>query len=267
MTTKKLLTEAVSEINNKAIIKGNAEKTDQKVTIAKTFISGLNSDLETLASDVAELQFYREVLDEAFGITPPGDRSIQKARDAVSKEQADIIQILIKDGIEVDEEEMNEGTPVGAEFEAYQRDIHSAQDAVERDIEEAKSRLRTKKNDWLGKIESAEDLLDIIGGSNDQFAKTVSWMRKLVTQKIFNPENSATAVVNEWGRAKSQWKEGEGFHGLDAFQSEHGLSDETMVAIERLSQHNSLTLENLDIDVLREMKSVKRLSEEVELRI
>jgi hypothetical protein len=92
-------------------------------------------------------------------------------------------------------------------------------------------------------------------------------MRKLITQKIFNTGNSATSVVKEWGRAKAQWEEGEGFHGLDAFQSEHGLSDETMDAIERLSQHNSLTLENLDIDVLREMKSVKRLSEEVEIQI
>jgi hypothetical protein len=267
MTTKKSLAEVVAEIGDKATREENAEQIDQKVTIAQTFISRLNSDLETLASDVADLQFYREVLDGAFGINPPGDKSIRKARDAVSKEQNDIVQTLISDGIEVDNEEMNEGTPVGAEFDAYRKEIRSAQDAVEDDIEKAKSRLRDTKSDWLDKIESAEGLLDIIGGTNDKFANTVSWMRKLITQKIFNTGNSATSVVKEWGRAKAQWEEGEGFHGLDAFQSEHGLSDETMDAIERLSQHNSLTLENLDIDVLREMKSVKRLSEEVEIQI
>jgi hypothetical protein len=84
---------------------------------------------------------------------------------------------------------------------------------------------------------------------------------------MFNPNKSATSVVQEWERAKERWEGSEGLHGKESYQKEKGLSSETMDEIERLSRQSSVELAEIDTDVISELKSVPDLSEAVKLSI
>lgn len=265
MTASTPLSEAVSEIEENERAKQNVEQIDQKVTVAQSLISNLNSDIETLADDVQELQFYREILDRAFGISPPGDASITEARLAVDKDREQLVQDLVESGLDLD----NEAGQIsgGPEFESYKRDIREAQQAANQDIEAAKNKIEMEKDEWVDKLDSAESLQRIIGSQNDDFANTIQWLRRLVTKDMFAPEKSATSVVQEWERAKEQWGGSEGLHGKEAYRKEKGLSSETMDEIERLSRQSSVELAEIDTDVISELKSVPELSEAVELSI
>jgi hypothetical protein len=265
MSSSTPLSEAVSEIDENARAKQNAEKIDQKITVARTLISNLNADIDTLADDVQELQFYREILDRAFGVSPPGDASITEARLAVDKNRERLIQDLVEGGLDIDDDAGQ--ISGGPEFESYKADIQEAQRAVSRDIDVATSKLETKKNEWVDKLDSAESLQRIIGSQNDDFANTIQWLRRLVTKDMFNPNKSATSVVQEWERAKERWEGSEGLHGKESYQKEKGLSSETMDEIERLSRQSSVELAEIDTDVISELKSVPELSEAVELSI
>jgi len=139
MSASTPLSEAVSEIEENARAKQNAEQIDQKVTVARSLISNLNADIETLADDVQKLQFYREILDRAFGVSPPGDASITEARLAVDKDQEQLVQDLVESGLDLDDEAGQ--ISGGPEFESYKRDIREAQQAVSRDIDAAKNKL------------------------------------------------------------------------------------------------------------------------------
>ena len=265
MSSSTPLSEAVSEIEENARAKQNAEKIDQKITVARTLISNLNADIETLADDVQELQFYREILDRAFGVSPPGDSSITEARLAVDKDREQLVQDLVEDELDIDDEASQ--ISGGPEFESYKRDIQEAQQAVSRDVDAAKNKLETEKDEWVDKLDSAESLQRIIGSQNDDFANTIQWLRRLVTKDMFNPNKSATSVVQEWERAKEQWEGSEGLHGKEAYRKKKGLSSETMDEIERLSRQSSVELAEIDTDVISELKSVPELSEAVKLSI
>ena len=268
MSELETLSDAVSRIEQAEQAKKNSEKIDQKVAIAQTLISNTNSELRALASDLERLQFYRKLLDEAFNVSPPGSTSIETAQNAVQWDRHRFVRELTADELKINDVKAEDGPIVGGpKYQAYLRDIEDAHESIETDLQFAKNQLASQTETWQERLDSAEELQRIIGQPDDQFASTVDWLKRLVTQDMFNPGKSASSVVAEWDRALEQWNESEGLHGTDAFQREHDLSDQTMSKIRELSQNSSLELDDLKIETLREMKSVPALAEVVKLRI
>lgn len=255
------LAEAISDIERRATTKETADNLDQKVQLADSALSSLNKDIEDLTDAVEELQFYREILDGAFDITPPGDAVIGEAETAVGKEKEEVVSLLVDSGLNT------RSVSDGSQFEEYRKNVDEATKSVDSAIESAKEQLRNKRNKWEKQLKSAEELQSIIGSDGDEFARTVQWIRSLLNQKMFDPTNTASTVVSNWKNARKKWETNEELHGTDAFQRQHGLSDETMDAIKRLNNRTALTLDDLQIDTLEELKSVPELSAAVKLSI
>jgi hypothetical protein len=266
MNDSQTLSDAVSSIEAKAREKENAEQVDQKVDRAMSLVSSLNSNLSSLEESVGNLQFYRRVLDEGFDTTPPDDRAVQKARTAVDCDRDQLVRSLVDAGLQAGQTTSGSMSG-GAEFDAVRSDVREAQSSVNSAIETAKSQLRRERDEWTSKLDSAKELQTIIGTQDQDFSQTVKWIKRLVTKDIFDPSKSAATVVNEWQNARDRWEASEDLHGTDAFQTEHGLSQDAMDAISSLSQRSQLSLDDMDIETLRELKSVPELAEAVKLRI
>jgi hypothetical protein len=259
MSNAVTLSEAVEAIEKQAAQKEKAENIDEKVATAQGTVSNLNSDVGELAEAVEILQFYRQLLDEMFeGSEPPGVQSaLNEAESAVQADKTDIVNALVE----------NTGGDQGTPINELRKDVTAATSSVNKATESVKERLRGYESEWEERLSSARDLQEIIGGQNDEFAKTVRWLEEIVTTNMWEPERTTSTVITNWENATRQWGNHQDLQGLDGFQETHGLSDEAVEAVERLSSRSSLTLADVDVDVLRELKSIDQLSNAVELSI
>lgn len=259
MSDAATLSETVEAIEEQTDRKETAENIEEKVAMAKGTVSNLNGDVEDLAEAVKILQFYRRLLDEMFGGDEPlGVHSaLNEAEAAVQSDEGDIVDALVENT------EGGRGTPINE----LRKDVTGATSSVQQATESVKERLRGYQSEWEDRLSSARDLQEIIGGHNDQFAQTVSWLEEIITTKMWSPDRSASTVISNWENATSQWENHQDLQGLDAFQETHDLSDDAVEAVERLSSRSSLTLADVDIEVLGELKRIDRLSDSVELSI
>lgn len=259
MSDAATLSEAVEAIEEQTERKETAENIEEKVATAQATASKLNGDVEDLAEAVETLQFYRQLLDEMFGGSePPGVRSaIAEAEEAVQSDKGDIVDALV---------ENTEGGP-GTPINEFRKDVTGATSSVNEATEWVKDRLRGYQTEWEDRLSSARELQAIIGGQNDEFAKTVGWLEDIVTANMWKPDRSASTIISNWENATNQWERHQDLQGLDAFQDTHGLSDDAVEAVERLSSRSSLTLADVDLEVLRELKRIDQLSDAVELSI
>ncbi|MCU4717579.1 hypothetical protein [Halapricum hydrolyticum] len=259
MSNAATLSKAVEAIEKQADRKERAENIDEKVATAKGTVSSLNSDVRELAEAVETLQFYRRLLNEMFegNETPRVQAALDEAEDAVKSDKADIVDAVVE----------NTGGGPGTPINELRKDVTAATSSVSKATDIVKERLRSYKNEWEKRLSSARDLQEIIGGQNDEFAKTVNWLEQIITTNMWEPERTASTVVNNWENATRQWENHQELQGLDAFQETHGLSDDTVEAVERLSSRSSLTLADVDVEVLRELKGIDQLANAVELSI
>jgi len=259
MSNAATLSEAVEAIEKQAGQKEKAENIDEKVATAQGTVSNLNGDMGELAEAVETLQFYRQLLDEMFkGSEPPGVQSaLDEAESAVQSDKTDVVDALVE----------NTGGGQGTPINELRKDVTAATSSVNKATESVKERLRGYESEWEERLSSARDLQEIIGGQNDEFAKTVSWLEEIVATNMWEPERTASTVITNWENATQQWENHQDLQGLEAFQETHGLSDEAVEAVERLSSRSSLTLADVDVDVLRELKGIDELSNAVELSI
>jgi hypothetical protein len=259
MSNATTLSDAVEAIEEQADRKETAENIDKKVAAARGTASSLNDDVQDLVEAVQTLQFYRQLLDEMFGENePPGVGSaLDEAEAAVRPDQSEIIDALV--------ENVDGGR--GTQVNEIRKDVTAATSSVEKATESIKTRLRSHESEWQGRLSSARDLQEIIGGQNDEFAKTVRWLEEIITKNMWDPGQTASMVITNWENATKQWENHQDLQGLDAFQETHGLSDDAIEAVERLSSQSSLTLDEVDVDVLAELKEIDQLANAVELSI
>lgn len=259
MTDTATLSEAVEAIEEQTDRKETAENIDEKVATAQGTASKLNSDVRELAEAVETLQFYRQLLDKMFGGNePPSVQSaLDEAEAAVRSDKSDIVDALVENT------EGGRGTPINES----RKDVTGATSSVKDATESVKDRLRGYKSDWEDQLSSARDLQAIIGGQNDEFAKTVSWLEEIITTSMWNSGQSVSKVTTNWENATAQWERHQDLQGLDEFQETHGLSDDAVEAVNRLSSRSNLTLADVDIDVLRELKRIDQLENAVNLSI
>lgn len=246
------LTNAVERIERKAKQKEDAENIDEKAKSARRSLNRLNGEMEELADAVSKLQFYRQLLYEAFDHPAdlPSVTSALEQAEAATKWDSDEVTNKLVD----------------SNTAQLQDEVSDATDAVEDATEAVKEELRDYWSDWDEQLSSARELQRIIGQQDDEFARTVNWLERLVHQDMRNPGKSASSIVSEWENATDQWENNESLQGLSAFKETHDLDDETIAVIRQLSQ-NSVRLSDVDVDVLRELKQVSDLAYAVELKI
>lgn len=259
MSDATTLSDAVEAIEEQADRKETAENIDEKVAAARGTASSLNDDVQELADAVQKLQFYRQLLDEMFGGNePPKVRSaLDEAEAAVRPDQSEIIDALVE----------NTDGGRGTQINEIRKDVTAASASVEKATESIKTRLRSYESEWQERLSSARDLQEIIGGQNDEFAKTVRWLEEIITKNMWDPEQTASMVITNWENATNQWENHQDLQGLEAFQETHGLSDDAIEAVKRLSSQSSLTLDEVDVDVIAELKGIDQLANAVELSI
>ena len=265
MSDTATLSNAVEAIEEQAERKETAENIDQKVAAASRTVTSLNNDVQELSEKVEVLQFYRQVFVEIVEPAeiieasehPNVQSALEEAEDAVKPAQDEIVEAL------VDNTEGGPGSPVNE----LRKDVTAATASVKNATEGIRRNLREFQNEWEKRLTSARDLQEIISGQNDEFITTVSWMEKLVTEELWNPETSASTLISKWENAVEQWEAHRELQGLEEFQQTHDLSDDAINAVEKLSSRSSLTLANVDVDVLMELKQIDQLSEAVELSI
>lgn len=245
------LDDAVSRIETQAKRQEDAKNVDQKVETARQTANRVNDAMKTLKQAVAELQFYREIADEAFGHTEPtAAPALEEARDAVRPDKAAFVTALHDEKV----------TQLKAQVSQATKKVESARDELKKHIDQ-------ERKDWRSDLSSARRLQNIIGTPNEQFASTINWMDRIVSQDMLNPEKSASRVVTEWNNALAQWEEHQDLQGLDPFKEKHNLSDKTVTVIENLKRGDQLTLNDIDTEVLTELKRVPELASAVGLSI
>lgn len=252
MSESATISEAVARIEENAERKEATESIEDSVDDASSALNRINRSLDDLAKAVEELQFYRQILDEAFSGEEPESvhSAIQAAENAVDADREDMVEML------------RGGSP-----EQVRSEITAATDQVK----DASQKVQTKLNEdywreWKERVSSARELQRIIGSQNDEFARTIDWIERLVTKDMQNPQKRAKSVTSEWENATDQWSDHQDLQGLSAFQETHELSDNTIQSIQMMSQ-DSVALSDVDIEVLRELKGIPDLEESIDLEI
>jgi hypothetical protein len=73
--------------------------------------------------------------------------------------------------------------------------------------------------------------------------------------------------VSEWGNATDNWEEHQSLQSFDDFKEKHDLSESTIEDVKTLSKSQQLTLADVSMDTLEEMKRVDELESAVELSL
>lgn len=260
MATESKLGRTIDSIEQQAERKKTAENLEERVATAQTKARSVNSDLQSLVDVVENLQFYRQVLNGIVGSDSEPDsvtNALEEAAEAVEVDKDEYADLLVSDVKDSNT----------ADIDELQTRINDATTSVENATEDVKSKLREHRSEWEDKLSSARELQKIIGAGSDEFTTTVEWIETIVSKKIWDPANSATAICTEWENAIEQWRQHQELQDLSSFKETHNLSDKTVDALKRLDSRSNLTLANVDLDVLEEMKRIDELSEAVELQI
>lgn len=260
MTTDIQLERAVDSIESRAERKRTAENIEARVSNAQTKAESVNADLKALADELEELAYYRQVL---HGVVEPNrepssiEDALEDATAAVQEDPSAYVDRLVgsvEESGDLDVDPMAER-------------IDDAIDSVETAIDDVRGSLRNHESAWEDKLSSARDLQQLLGTANDDFVNTVKWIEEIVTDKVWDPSNSADVVCREWDNATTQWRQHQELQDLSAYQKTHGLSDRTIDALRQLDSQSTLTLANVDLDALEEMKQIEELADAVELQI
>jgi len=73
--------------------------------------------------------------------------------------------------------------------------------------------------------------------------------------------------VSEWENATDSWEKHQSLQSFDDFKEKHHLSDSTIEDVKTLSKSQQLTLADVSIETLEEMKRVDELESAVELSL
>jgi hypothetical protein len=78
---------------------------------------------------------------------------------------------------------------------------------------------------------------------------------------------TGSAFASKWENAVSNWEEHQSLQSFEDFQEKHNLSDSTVEDVKTLSKSQQLTLADVSLDSLEEMKRVDELESAVELSL
>ena len=274
MSGTQSLPTAVDALEDKAREHKQAQNTEYHVSVARHNIREINSELDDLEESVRDLRYYKTVFVEAFDGSAPTmvSSAVQAAENAVEVTQDELLANIqnnaMDEGETVHEEDLTglevELTP---EVKKQRSQIRSAKQMVENVSENIQTKLESKRDTWSTRVSAAEELQKILGSQNSDFARTLNHMHQLLTRDLMDSSENASRFVSEWGNATDNWEEHQSLQSFDDFKEKHDLSDSTIEDVKTLSKSQQLTLANVSMDTLEEMKRVDELESAVELSL
>ena len=284
MSSSQSLPTAVEALEGKAREHKQAQNTQYHVSVAEHNIRELNDELDELADSLHELKYYKTVMEDAFGgsaptVTVDAVKMAEKAADVTQEKLLANVQSDDVGQAEVDLEETStdSGSRVAVQLTDEVETQISQIRAAKRQIEQATDRIQTLvenggenwrgSDEWKEKIRAAEELQSILGSQNTEFNRALDQIRRLLNRELMDSSESATKFVRQWERATSNWEKHQSLQSFDAFQEEHDLSDSTVDEIRKLSKSERLTLADVSLDSLEELKSVDELESAVKLSL
>jgi hypothetical protein len=275
MSSTQSLPAVVEALEDKAKKHRQAENTQYHVSVAEHNIREVNTELNKLISKLQDLKYYKTVLEEAFDGEPPTmlDSTVKDGKKIAKVNQVDLLQ-YVQSGEMTGEVDLEAGSQQGQPIVERTPDVRkhiSTTERVNKQLENVNDQLvrdlKKEREEWSTKIEAAEQLQKIIGAGSSDFATTLNQMHRLLTQKLLKTEGGAQNFVVQWERSVGEWEEHQSLQSLDDFQRKHGLSDATIDDVERLSKSRKLTLADVSVDTLEEMKEVDELASAVSLNL
>jgi len=264
---------AVDALEDKARKHKQAQNTQYHVSVARHNISEINSELDNLEEVIRDLRYYKTVLVEAFDeLAPTMNSAVQVAENAVEVTQEELLSNVqgsdMEDGETVLKKDLT-GLEVEltTEVEKQRSQIRSAKRQVENASENIQEKLRSKQDSWSSRVSDAEKLQQILGSPNSDFVRTLNNMHQLLTRELMDSSGNASTFVSEWKNAIDSWEKHQSLQSLDDFKEKHDLSGSTIEAVKTLSKSQQLTLADVSIETLEEMKRVDELESAVELSL
>lgn len=274
MSGTQSLPTAVDALEDKARDHKQAQNTEYHVSVARHNIREINSELADLEESVRDLRYYKTVFVEAFDGSAPTmvSSAVQAAENAVEVTQDELLANIqnnaMDEGETVHEEDLTglevELTP---EVKKQRSQIRSAKQMIENVSENIQTKLESKRDTWSTRVSAAEELQKILGSQNSDFARTLNYMHQLLTRDLMDSSENASRFVSEWGNATDNWEEHQSLQSFDDFKEKHDLSDSTIEDVKTLSKSQQLTLADVSMDTLEEMKRVDELESAVELSL
>lgn len=248
-----LLGEKVSKIEEKVERIENAKNIEARKQSATTSIQGLNSDLASLKTTAEELAFYVDVLNKVFDDERPNDvkQAIAEAQEAAK----------IKDEAVLAAAERQD-------FRVLDDQVNSAEESLENAIESVTNHITDEyQSEWEKKLDSARELSQIIGGSDNEFIEIISQMEAFLERAIWNTDKRPQTLASRWARLRETWRENSGKHGWEAFQEENDLSDATIDDLKQFTSTEIVRLSDLSLTTLEEVKQVNELESALQVEL
>lgn len=273
MTTTQPLPTVVDVLEDKAREHKQAQNTQYHVSVAQHNISEINGELDELIEELADLQYYRTVLEEAFDGSPPATLSsaVREAEDAIDVTQNELLveiqQTEMEGEVELGEDTTDISVELTAEIKDHRDQIRSATERIKSVNDNITTKLKSKRDAWSTKIGAAEELQKILGSPNSDFARTLEHMHQLLTRDLMDSSGRASQFVRQWDNARSDWERHQSLQSFEDFKQRHNLSPSTIEDVKTLSKSQQLTLAEVSLDSLEEMKRVDELESAVELSL
>jgi hypothetical protein len=274
MSGTQSLPTAVDALEDKAREHKQAQNTQYHVSVAQHNISEINSELDALDEALRDLRYYKTVLEEAFDGSVPTmlGSAVQTAENAVDVTQNELLgnvqsSEMSDDDVSLDADQTELKVELTPEVETHISQIRSAKQQVENVSETIRSKLESKRDTWSTRVSAAEELQKILGGQNSDFSRTLNHMHRLLTRDLMDSSGSASTFVSEWDNATDSWEKHQSLQSFDDFKEKHDLSNSTIEDVKTLSKSRELTLADVSMDSLEEMKRVDELESAVELSL
>jgi hypothetical protein len=276
MSSTQSLPTVVEALDDKAKKQKQAENTQFHVSVARHNIRAVNSELDALIASLRDLQYYKTVFEEGFDGSAPTlvSSAAQSAKKAIESTQEKLLEDvqsgLVDDGeteLGSDNDRDNLEVELTPKITKQISQIQSAKQMVDNVTEQIEGQLESKRTTWSTKVSAAEELQKILGGQDGDFAHTLNHMHTLLTRELMDSSGSASNFVSQWTNAVSNWEQHQSLQSFDDFQEKHGLSDSTVADVKTLSQSQQLTLADVSLGTIEEMKRVDELESAIELSL
>lgn len=246
------LEQKADHLSKKADQAERAQNIDAEVGRARDNIQELARELNSLDSAVETLLFYDGILTEVFseGRLEEVSRALRRAEEAIDISEEDVL-----DAAE------------DRQTSSLTRTVDDARQVVRNARSEVIERIREHQREWESEIEAARDLNQLIDGGSTGFTSDLDDMERFLDSDIWDEDSNPSSLAARWETLQRKWEKNAGKHGWDSFQDEHGLSDETIDALQRFADQGSNRLDRLSIPVLKEMKAVDELESAIRLEI
>ncbi|MFC7141820.1 hypothetical protein ACFQMA_18540 [Halosimplex aquaticum] len=242
----------IEEIGEKADRAERANDLEAEIRRAKDNIGDLGRELNSLDSSVEGLLFYDGVLTSVFG-----DDRLDEVDRAVRR---------VREVSDITDEEVLSAAEDRRTNEILQS-VEDAREVVRHARSETIDAIREHQREWEGEIESARDLNQIIGGAGSDFEEVLSDMNAFLNDSIWDEDRTLSSLESRWNNLTDKWEQNAGKHGWDSFQEEHGLSEDAMDILKRFAEEGSVRLNELSVEVIKEMKGVDDLESAIRMEI